>query len=104
MALAGENTLMGLIGVADNFGEPMPQINRRETILGLCITFMVTLGSWAHGGDLGLTLAIADTVVALCRVQVVCEILRDQVSWVGRSVRSLVLGTSSHSSQTLPAQ
>jgi hypothetical protein len=44
MALAGEDTLMGLIGVADNFGEPTPQINKRETILGLCITFTVRLG------------------------------------------------------------
>jgi hypothetical protein len=39
--MAGDDTLMGLIGAADNFGEPMPAINRRETILGLCITFLV---------------------------------------------------------------
>jgi hypothetical protein len=39
--LAGDNTLMGLIGAADNLGEPTPQLNRRETILGLCIAFTV---------------------------------------------------------------
>ncbi len=40
---AGDDTLMGLIGAADNFGEPMPQINKPETILGLCISFTVCL-------------------------------------------------------------
>ncbi|KAL1838821.1 hypothetical protein VTJ49DRAFT_2178 [Mycothermus thermophilus] len=46
--MAGDGTLMGLIGAADNFGEPTPYINRRETILGLCISFMVL--SWIFVG------------------------------------------------------
>jgi hypothetical protein len=42
--IARDGTLMELIGVADNFGEPMPLVNKRETILGLCIVFAVRIG------------------------------------------------------------
>ncbi|KAH6844493.1 hypothetical protein B0I37DRAFT_164409 [Chaetomium sp. MPI-CAGE-AT-0009] len=41
---AGDDTLMGLIGAVDNFGEAVPLVNKRETILGLCIAF--ALMSW----------------------------------------------------------
>ncbi|KAK3361802.1 hypothetical protein B0T24DRAFT_96075 [Lasiosphaeria ovina] len=41
MGLLGpEDTLMGLIGVANNLDEPKPSINKKETILGLIITFL----------------------------------------------------------------
>jgi hypothetical protein len=42
--VARDGTLMGLIGVVDNFGEPTPLVNKRETILGLCIVFAVRIG------------------------------------------------------------
>ncbi|KAK4235833.1 hypothetical protein C8A03DRAFT_17477 [Achaetomium macrosporum] len=32
---------MGHLGAADNLGDATPQVNKRETILGLCITFAV---------------------------------------------------------------
>jgi hypothetical protein len=41
--VARGGTLMELIGVADNFGEPTPLVNKRETILGLCIVFAVRI-------------------------------------------------------------
>ncbi|KAK3368024.1 hypothetical protein B0H63DRAFT_442776 [Podospora didyma] len=42
MGLFGpDDTLIGLLGHTDNSQEPMPNINRRETIFGLIISFMV---------------------------------------------------------------
>ncbi|KAK3321791.1 hypothetical protein B0H66DRAFT_180863 [Apodospora peruviana] len=42
--LRSEDTLLGRVGIANNLGEPMPNVNRRETILGLCISFLTL--SW----------------------------------------------------------
>ncbi|KAM7216783.1 hypothetical protein V8F06_007893 [Rhypophila decipiens] len=43
-----EDTLLGRIGFANNLDEPVPAFNRRETILGLCISFLIV--SWVCVG------------------------------------------------------
>ncbi len=73
---------MGLIGAADNFGEATPQINRRETILGLCITFTVWAGFRGHEKE-GTDFQSGGAVVGLCGVQVIRQIRCDEGSWMG---------------------
>jgi hypothetical protein len=89
--LAGDDTLMGLIGAADNFGEPTPQINKPETILGLCISFTVRVAcfrdwTWCgHESENGRadSRRVIDHGVDLCRVQVICEAACHQDAGVG---------------------
>lgn len=37
------DTLMGRVGLVDNSDEPVPAFNKRDLILGLCISFMVCI-------------------------------------------------------------
>jgi hypothetical protein len=83
MGLFGDDeTLMGLIGAADNFGEAMPQINKRETIWGLCIAFTVRAGSQSDG-VVCTNDRCAGSVVGMCGGQIVCATPCDSGSWVG---------------------
>lgn len=85
MGLFGDDeTLIGLIGAADNFGEATPAINKRGTIWGLCIAFTVRANSQSDGVLRSLMpIGFPADGVGLRRRQAVREIPCDQGRWVG---------------------